>query len=82
MRRFSFHITSSKMFSWTKRSGARAADVALVEVDAIDDSLDSLVDRGILENDIGGLSSQFEGDPFFRRGDRFLNQLSRHWSNR
>ena len=41
---------------------ARAADVALVEEDAVDDALDRLVDRGVVEDDVGGLAAELEGD--------------------
>jgi uncharacterized protein YidB (DUF937 family) len=39
---------------------AGAADVALVEVDALDDAFDGLVDAGVLEDDVGGLAAEFE----------------------
>src|SRR5690606_39297765 len=42
--------------------GARAADLALVEEDAVDDALDGLVDGGVVEDDVGALAAQFEGD--------------------
>ena len=44
---------------------AGAADVALVEVDAVDDPLDRLVERRVLEDDVGGLAAELEreGDP-------------------
>ena len=41
---------------------ARAADVALVEEDAVDDALDGLVERGVVEDDVGGLAAELEGD--------------------
>jgi hypothetical protein len=44
-----------------QQAGSSAADVALVEVDAVDDALDGLVDRGVVEDDVGGLATQFQG---------------------
>src|SRR6476646_4545607 len=38
-----------------EEAGAGAADVALVEVDAVDDPLDRLVERGVVEDDVRGL---------------------------
>ena len=40
---------------------ARAADLALVEVDAVDDALDRLVERRVVEHDVGGLAAELEG---------------------
>ena len=41
--------------------------MALVEEDAVDDALDGLVDRRVLEDDVGGLAAQFEGHLLARR---------------
>ena len=56
---------------------AGAADVALVEEDSVDDSLDGLVDRRILENDVGGLSASSRVKCFFERGQGFLDESCR-----
>ena len=42
---------------------ARAADVALVEVDAVDDPLDRLVERGVVEDDVRRLAAELERQP-------------------
>src|SRR4029077_13693381 len=39
---------------------AGAADVSLVEVDAVDDPLYRLVERGVVEDDVRGLPAEFE----------------------
>src|SRR5438874_2283364 len=39
---------------------ARAAHVPLVEVDAVDDSLDGLIERRVVEDDVRGLASELE----------------------
>jgi hypothetical protein len=39
---------------------AGATDVSLVEEDAIDDAFDGLVDRSVLEDDVGPLASQLQ----------------------
>src|SRR5437867_2044308 len=39
---------------------AGAADVTLVEVDAVDDPLDRLVERGVVEDDVRGLAAELE----------------------
>src|SRR5918996_688235 len=56
--------------------GARAADVALVEVDAVDDALDGLVERGIVEDDVRGLPPELERELLAAPGDRFLDRLA------
>jgi hypothetical protein len=35
--------------------------MALVEEDAVDDALHRLVERGVLEDDVGRLAAEFEG---------------------
>src|ERR1051326_8786328 len=40
--------------------GARTADVALVEVDAVDDPLDRLVERAVVEDDVRRLPAELE----------------------
>ena len=49
---------------------AGAADVALVEEDAVDDALDRLVDRGVVEDDVGRLAAELQGDPLAGAGHR------------
>ena len=41
---------------------AGAADFALIEVDARDDAFDGLVEARILEDDVGALAAQLEGE--------------------
>ena len=43
-----------------EQARARAADLALVEVDAVDDALDRLVERRVIEDDVGGLAAELE----------------------
>ena len=57
------------------RSGA--ADVPLVEEDAVDDALDGLVDRRVVEDDVRGLAAELEGDLLAGSGDR-LGDLATH----
>src|SRR5690606_30077535 len=57
-----------------EKAAARAADVTLVEEDAIDDTLDRLVDGGVVEDDVRRLAAQLEGELLARArrrlGDR------------
>src|ERR1019366_1092053 len=43
--------------------GARAADVTLVEENAVHDSLDRRLDRRIVEDHVRGLAAEFQGQP-------------------
>src|SRR6185436_16662862 len=43
-----------------EQARARAADVSLVEVDAVDDPLDRLVERAVVEDDVRGLAAELE----------------------
>src|SRR5690606_27605513 len=43
-----------------EKTAASAADVTLVEEDAVDDALDRLVDGGVVEDDVRRLAAQFE----------------------
>ena len=61
-RRLSEESTSSYDALLDEQPRAGAADVALVEEDAVDDALDGLVDRGVVEHDVGGLAAELEGD--------------------
>ena len=58
------HLVGHRLLHQQPR--ARAADVALVEEDAVDDALDGLVDRGVVEDDVGGLAAELEGDLLVR----------------
>ena len=62
------HLVGDRLLHQQAR--ARAADVALVEEDAVDDALDGLVDRGVVEDDVGGLAAELQGDLLVRAGDR------------
>ena len=53
---------------------ARAADVALVEEDAVDDALDRLVERGVREDDVGRLAAELERVALRRAGEPALDQ--------
>ena len=41
-----------------------ATDVALVEEDAVDDAFHGLVERRVVEDDVGRLAPEFEGEAF------------------
>src|SRR5690606_637400 len=47
-----------------------AADLALVEEDPADNALDGLVERGVVEDDVGGLAAELEGRLLARARDR------------
>ena len=51
-------------------SASRAADVALVEEDAVHDALDRLVDRGVVEDDVRRLAAELQRDLLAGAGDR------------
>ena len=55
---------------------ARATDMALVEVDAADDPFDRLVDRRVLEDDVGGFAAELERQPLSRSRGGPLDQLA------
>ena len=46
-----------------------AAHLALVEVDAVDDALDRLVERRVVEDDVGGLAAELERQRLVGAGD-------------
>ncbi len=50
---------------------ARAADLALVEPDRVDHTLDHTVEIRVLENDEGRLPAELEGEPLARPGGPF-----------
>jgi hypothetical protein len=43
-----------------QQPGPGAADLALVEEDAVDDALDRLVDRRVVEHDVGRLAAELQ----------------------
>jgi hypothetical protein len=53
-----------------EQAAAGAAHVALVEEDAVHDALDRLVERGVVEHDVGRLAPELEGELLARAGDR------------
>src|SRR5918996_1606541 len=53
-----------------------AAHVPLVEVDAVDDPLDRLVERRVVEDDVRGLAAELEGELLARSGDGPLDLLA------
>jgi hypothetical protein len=58
-----------------EQARAGATDVALVEVDAVDDSLDRLVEGGIVEDDVRRLAAELEGKALLRTGELALDRL-------
>ena len=48
---------------------AGAADLALVEVDAVDDALDRLVERRVVEDDVRGLAAELQRQRLVGAGD-------------
>ena len=68
IRRLSRSSSSSATRLLHQQAGAGAADVALVEEDAVDDALDGLVDGRVVEDDVGGLAAELEGDPLVGAG--------------
>ena len=63
IRRLSASSTSSYDRLLHQQPRAGAADVALVEEDAVDDALDGLVDRRVVEDDVRGLAAELEREP-------------------
>ena len=59
-----------------EQPGARAADVALVEEDPVDDALDGLVERRVVVDDVGGLAAQLQGEPPAGAGEAALDLLA------
>ena len=68
------HVLGDAFLDQQARAGA--ADVALVEEDAVDDAFDGLVDRGVVEDDVGRLAAEFEGELFAGAGERVLDDLA------
>ena len=50
--------------------------MALVEEDAVDDALDGLVDRRVVEDDVRGLAAELEGELLVGAGDRARDRLA------
>ena len=48
----------------------------LVEEDAVDDSLDGLIESSVVEDDVGGFATQLEGEPLAGPRHRALNLLA------
>src|SRR5215210_995130 len=54
----------------------RAADVALIEVDPVDDPLDRLVERRVVEDHVRGLAAQLERQLLAGAGELALDRLA------
>ena len=59
-----------------EQARARAADFALVEVDALDNAFDGLVDACVVEDDVRGLAAKFECEFLFGVGEGFGDFLA------
>ena len=53
-----------------QQARSRAAYVALVEEDPVDDALDSLVERSVIEHDVRRLAAELEGEALAGAGHR------------
>src|SRR5207237_8116074 len=53
-----------------------AADMALVEVDPVDDPLDRLVERRVVEDDVRSLPAELERELLARTGELALDRLA------
>ena len=69
-------MSGSTIDSWTSRRDPGAADLALVEVDPVDDALDGLVERRVVEDDVGGLAAELEGERLVGARDALGDQLA------
>jgi hypothetical protein len=58
-----------------EQPGARAAHVALVEEDPLDDALDGLVQRRVVVHDVGRLAAELQGEPLAGARERALDLL-------
>ena len=76
MRCFSFSIDrlGDRLLHEEPRAGA--ADVALVEVDAVDDPLDRLVERAVVEDDVRRLAAELERQLLAGAGEPPLDRLA------
>src|SRR2546421_2340689 len=59
-----------------EQTRAGAADVTLVEVDAVDDALDRLVERGVVEDDVRRLAPELERELLAGAGKLALDRLA------
>ena len=59
-RRFRASTTPSAMRLLDEQARPGAADLALVEEDAVDDPFDRLGQRGVVEDDVGRLASELQ----------------------
>ena len=59
-----------------EQARAGAADVALVEVDPVDDPLDGLVERRVVEDDVRGLAAELERQLLAGAGELALDRLA------
>src|SRR6476646_4582867 len=57
-----------------EQARAGAAHVALVEVDAVDDPFDRLIERGVVEEDVRGLAPELERQLLASAGDAALDR--------
>src|SRR6185436_3842744 len=58
-----------------EKARAGTADVSLVEVDPVDDPLDRLVERSVVENDVRGLAAELERELLAGAGEAALDLL-------
>src|SRR6266480_7815688 len=59
-----------------EQARAGAADVPLVEVDAVDDPLDGLIESGVVEDDVRGLAAELERELLSRSRELALDRLA------
>ena len=81
-RSFSRSTTSSWIDLLHEQAAAGAADVPLVEEDAVDDALDRLVDGRVVEDDVRGLAAELERDLLVGAGDLPWRSRGRRRSSR
>src|SRR6266508_1786953 len=49
--------------------------MTLIEIDAVDDPFDSLIERRVVEDDVRGLPAELERETFAGAGERALDRL-------
>ena len=76
MRCFSLSIDRLVDRLLDEQTRAGTTDVALVEVDAVDDALDRLIDRAVVEDDVGGLAAELERQLLAGPGEPTLDRLT------
>ena len=69
-------MSGSTIDSWASSRDPAQHDLALVEVDAVDDALDRLVERRVVEDDVGGLATELEGQALVGPGDALGDALA------